>query len=240
MKNRCILVTATVFPNSIQTVVTNWEHRVSEYLNNLEFYTDLFPNEPIYLVENSGYNFNEDKRFDQLLQKNSISIISLPKSKYFSKGKGYQEFEMIDAVIPQLELKYNQFIKLTGRYKINNIVKLVDTPPEGIIIDQYKPIHTALTNVFYCDMKFYRKFLFGKYKLADDSIGRIIEFIVYEQLQQVPDQRKIQLFKEQLKLEGISGSYGEALDKNPIKEWVRNIERKITTLLGANKFYLKY
>ena len=46
-------------------------------------------------------------------------------SKYYLKGKGFQEFEMFDAYIAQHLNMSKFFIKITGRYIIEDFEKIL-------------------------------------------------------------------------------------------------------------------
>src|ERR1700758_1910860 len=115
---RALLITGTIVPNSNYITHTNAEQRRNEYYASLQFYANTFPQDDLFFLENSSYNFSTDKEFEQLFSRKKITFLKFPVSDKFNEGKGYQEFEMLDQAIEKLCNKYDSFIKITGRYKV--------------------------------------------------------------------------------------------------------------------------
>ena len=121
---QCLIITATIQPNSNFVAKSSAEERRREYLNVLKYYSEMFSGDIIF-VENSAYNFKDDTEFNQILELNNVQLIEFPKSLEIDKGKGYQEFEVLDFVVAQIEHKYIEFIKVPGRYLTVNFKKLI-------------------------------------------------------------------------------------------------------------------
>ncbi len=240
INKRAILITGTIIPNSNFVAHTNAEQRRQEYYDGLMFYSSQFPNDDLYFLENSSFDFSTDKAFENLLKSKNITLLKFPLSDKFNEGKGYQEFEMLDSAVERLSGKYSHFIKITGRYKVTNIHKLTSVPCRIMIADSHKKHKVTQTNVFYCSSDFYNTNLKGLYRNVNDAKGRFIEHEVYDKLIETNLLNKVKLFAENPVIIGFSGSYGGTLQRNKYKMKLRNIERKILNLLNIQQFVIEY
>jgi hypothetical protein len=237
MDKRALLITGTIVPNSNFVTHTDASKRRDEYYTSLLFYAGNFKNEDLFFLENSNYDFSNDHAFQEMLANNKITLLKFPVSDKFDQGKGYQEFEMLDAAADSLFGKYRSFIKITGRYKVLNLKPITDYPCKGLTADSHKKFAVTQTNVFYVNADFYRRHIKGLYKQVDDSKGTYIEKIVYQKIQIEKD---VQLFAENPIITGISGSYGGTLNRNKTKMRLRNIERKVLRLFNIRQFLIEY
>ena len=237
---RALLITGTIIPNSNFVTHINVGERRKEYLDSLNFYSTEFPNDDLYFLENSSFNFSLDEEFKKLFQDKKITLLKFPLSDKFSQGKGYQEFEMLDAAFERLIEKYTDFIKVTGRYKVLNLKQLAQNHCLGLIADSQKKYKVTQTNVFYVKGEFYQKYLKNLYLDANDSSGIFIEHVVYNKLVSVNLWHKINLFYNNPIITGFSGSYGGTLNRNKYKMILRNIERRILRFLNIKQFLLEY
>lgn len=239
-KVRALLITGTIVPNSNFVAHINVGERRKEYLDSLNFYSTEFPNDDLYFLENSSFDFSLDKEFEKLFQDKKITLLKFPLSDKFSQGKGYQEFEMLDACIASLIGKYDLFVKITGRYKVLNLRQLLQNNCTGLIADSQKKHKVTQTNVFYVKGEFYQKFLKNLYLDANDSSGIFIEHVVYNKLVSLNLWHKINLFYRNPIITGFSGSYGGTLNRNKYKMILRNIERRILRILNIKQFLIEY
>lgn len=237
---RCLLITGTIVPNSIFVTHDNVEARLREYYEALLFYALNFPNDSIFFLENSKYDFSTNKEFQKLFSEKKITVIKFPVSDKFNQGKGYQEFEMLDGAIAKLQEKYDCFIKITGRYKVINLQQITNFPCKGLVIDCHKKTKVAQTNVFYVTTAFYNNYLKGLYLKADDSKGVFIEKIVYEKIKAENFENPVSLFPSNPVIIGTSGSYGGTLHRNKFKMILRNFERKLLRTFGIKQFLIEY
>jgi hypothetical protein len=235
-----LLITGTIVPNSNFVVHINVEQRRQEYFDGLVFYSSQFPNDDLYFLENSTYDFNSDEEFQKLFKDKNIALIKFPISDKFSEGKGYQEFEMLDNCIEKLSSQYEKFIKITGRYKVLNLKEITDVKCENMLADSHKKHLVTQTNVFYVTSKFYNSYLKGLYLNVNDSKGRYIEHEVYNKLVSENVLNNVNLFMENPIITGFSGSYGGTLSRNKYKMKLRNLERKILALLAIHQFIIEY
>lgn len=237
---RALLITGTIIPNSSFVVHTNIEQRRQEYFDGLIFYASQFPDDDLYFIENSSFDFSTDEQFQKLFKEKNITLIKFPLSINFTEGKGYQEFEMLDNTIEKLSSKYNVFIKITGRYKVLNLKKITDGNCEYMTADSHKKHKVTQTNVFCVTSKFYNTYLKGLYLNVNDTKGRFIEHEVYNKLVTENLLKDVKLFSENPIITGFSGSYGGTLNRNKYKMNLRNIERKILAILGIHQFRIEY
>jgi hypothetical protein len=80
----------------------------------------------------------------------------------------------------------------------------------------------------------------GLYQKADDSKGVFIEHVVYGAIMKDELKKSIQMFPINPMIQGVSGSYGSSLNRNKIKMFVRNIERKILSVFNVKQFLIEY
>src|ERR1700748_3478651 len=104
---RALLITGTIVPNSNFVTHTNASQRRDEYYASLLFYAEKFKNDELFFLENSSYDFSKDNEFLKMLADNKITLLKFPVSDKFDQGKGYQEFEMLDAAVDSLTGKYS-------------------------------------------------------------------------------------------------------------------------------------
>lgn len=237
---RALLITGTIIPNSNFVTHANGVERRQEYIDGLLFYASEFPNDDLYFLENSSFDFDNDGTFQDIFKEKNISLMKFPESPHFNEGKGYQEFEMLDNSIEKLSSKYDLFIKITGRYKVLNLKELTKNGCEYMIADSHKKFKVTQTNVFSVTSKFYNDYLKGLYKCVNDADGRFIEHVIYSQLIKNNGLNKVNLFNRNPIITGFSGSYGGTLNRNKYKMMFRNIERRILRILGIHQFIIEY
>ncbi|MBI3518181.1 MAG: hypothetical protein HY062_02330 [Bacteroidetes bacterium] len=237
---RALLITGTIVPNSNFVAHSNVADRRQEYFDSLVFYANQFPDDDLFFIENSIYDFDADEEFKKLFKEKNISLLKFPVSNKFNEGKGYQEFEMLDQCIEQLSPTYEKFIKITGRYKVLNLKKLSTVSCNTMSADSHKKHKVTQTNVFYVTSAFYKMHLKGLYLNVNDAKGRYIEHEVYDKLITENCLNKVNLFSENPIITGFSGSYGGTLQRNKYKLILRNIERKILMVFGIHQFIIEY
>lgn len=232
-KKQCLIITATITPNSNFVVQSDALARRNEYLEVLKYYSSNFSGD-IYFVENSAFDFEKDEGFQTLTKQENVFILNFPKSNAFKKGKGYQEFEVLDKVLSQLENKYEEFIKVSGRYLTTNFKELITQENSGIVIDRHQKKKVAITSFFRCKMDFYQKEIRGCFKNVNDDKGIFIEHVIYDELKNV-SKVKIDLFVKTPIYKGVSGSYGGSLNRHPLKTKLINIERLLLRKKGEKE-----
>lgn len=234
----CIVLTATVNPAGPLIAQSDPARRLAEYEQVLEMYANELPY-PIFFAENSGFDPSDSDIIRKLVQSGRVKHIAAPQSTRPEKGKGYQEFEMLDNVIAQLADEYDSFVKITGRYYLPNAAQLIAETPAGIRIDRHRKMKVAITGFFHCRTAFYRQHISGIFREADDEKGVFIEHVLYSKLATVsPD--LVALFAENPAYRGVSGSHGNSMQRHPLKMKLRNAERKLLKMAGKQEFLIEY
>ena len=134
-----LLLTSTIKPkNQAGLAVINFKERLQEYVNCLEYYCDLVKSglvDKVVFVDNSGFDvdFLKDKysNFD-------VEIISFYGLDYDANfHRGYGEFNLINYAYKK-SLILNSLSsdacvwKISGRYKVVNIVNMIKTKPHNV------------------------------------------------------------------------------------------------------------
>ncbi|MFB0926259.1 MAG: hypothetical protein QMB65_13410 [Vicingaceae bacterium] len=189
---QCLIITAKIKPNSVVVAQLDEKQRRLEYLVVLQYYIKNYQS-AIYFIENSAYNFEEDSEFSTLFAMENVYLIKHTPSNEYTKGKGYQEFEMMDKTIVQIGEYFDEFIKITGRYKVTNFNQLKNQKNKGFVIDRHKKRKVAITSFFKCLITEYDDFVKGAFKEVDDSKEINIENILYNRLSEI-NQNIINLF----------------------------------------------
>ena len=166
-----------------------------------------------------------------------VKLIKFNLQDENNQGKGYLEFKMLDRFFEQNIVTEPLFIKITGRYLVKNLLNLIPDNYSKIVADAHKKMKVTLTGVFISSVNDYKQNITGLYKQVNDIEGIFIEHILYNNL---TVKYKTQLFGENPDIEGVSGSYGESLKRNPMKMKIRQVERKILNKLNINHFLIEY
>jgi len=238
MRNATIVLTATIRPNVEFVARADVDQRIADYAKCISFYlnnTSL----PIVFAENSGFNPNESPLLRPLLDHERFRWQSIQPHSDLSKGKGFQEFYTLDQLV-ESGLCGDYFVKITGRYLVRNAPSLIAKMNAPFHIDLHQQMKVAITGFFGVQTHFYRDHLFGKYSEANDEEGRFIEHVVYESIRERDLSKKVRLLPENALYEGVSGSHGNSMARNPYKMKLRSVERSISRAMGINKFLIEY
>jgi hypothetical protein len=211
--------------------------RLAEYIYAIDFYCRLFPNDDVFFLENSGYPLESDQLFARLAETIKFTCLRFPRSDKFTEGKGYQEFQMLDDAVKRLGDRYDSFIKVTGRYIIRNAYAITAFPCEGLTVDLNDHYRTASTYLLYFRGGFYRNHIMGRFKQVNDNEGHFIEHVIYQAVNDKTVRKSCKLFPSTPLLEGVTGSYGIRMKRNPLRVFIRNMQRRLYRLLGINSFF---
>ena len=110
-----IVLTGTIVPSAPFTVHNDPRIRRREYLEAIRFYSEFAP---VYFLENSPYPLGDDAEFNQFP---NVRLRQRPLSTKPERGKGYQEFEMIDGWLLNEPQPPRRWVKITGRYLYRNL-----------------------------------------------------------------------------------------------------------------------
>ena len=231
-----ILMTGTVEPNSTHVAVKDTFVRLQEYCEALSYCRDQFPGTDIYFLENSSFDLDNNILFSSIVKNCRIKVLRFPRSEMFHKGKGYQEFEMLDQAVERLKDNYDIAVKLTGRYKVMNLKQVLKTEFDCIMADCHRTPEVTQTNVFCFHFNFYRQHLSGKFKEADDEKGIFIEKVIYSYLKKNHLMNSVTMFPVGPRISGVSGSYGTSVSRNKWKMKIIDIERMALRIFNIHEF----
>lgn len=203
-KRLAIVLTATLVPNAIHTVHLDAAQRRAEYLAAIEFYCRYGE---VYFLENSAHDLESDAAFHR---HGNVHIRKFPPSAEYDKGKGYQEFEMLDHWLATEPCPPSRWIKITGRHLASNFEQVYsecrnESQYELIIEQKRPPYRVALTDLFYVTSEYYRRRFMGIYRECDDAALVFIEHVVRNH---IAASDKFRLFREMPLLTGVSGTTG--------------------------------
>jgi hypothetical protein len=224
-----IVLTGTIVVNSILTTYVDPEVRKQEYLNAIRFYTKFAP---VYFLENSTYPVEEDPEFTSI---QNLSIRKMPVSLFYHKGKGYQEFEMIDRWLEKEANPPAKWFKISGRYIFQNFSSILDECLEDrtheLVIDQALYHSSANTTMFCITTKFYLENFKNIYKKCDDSYRIYIEMIIFKELL-LCENDQIRLFANARKIVA-TGSTGSKIRNTGISYYFKVVVRRINILINS-------
>jgi hypothetical protein len=218
-----IVLTATITPNGVDHAVQDPEIRKAEYIRSLNFYSSF--SDKIFFLENSAYPIHDEPAFSP---NNKVHLRKLPTSADPSRGKGFQEFEMLDTWIMAEQSPPPRWLKISGRYLIQNIAQILSEcareTQASTIIDQSVRSRTARTQIFYETTEHYRQTIKGIYYKCDDRTGDLIERVLFERLAQT---RKFsfRFFKHRPQIVACSGTTGKRYPSNAIGGTFKQILR---------------
>ena len=227
-KNRpAIVLTATVIPRHGVVQRASAETRRFEYLQALRFYSAF---SRVYLLENSEYDILNDADF---LAVPNCTIRKFSGNDPGTQGKGYHEFKMIDEWV-QLENPLPQtWFKITGRLIIANFSDIYERCTKHSMgdahIDRYARTGIADTRLMYLSADFYREYLSGVYREADDRRGRWIERIIFDRLKAVPPGR-FAVFRDEPVVIGVAATTDEPYVSSGMKFRAKGLLRSLNYL----------
>jgi hypothetical protein len=226
------VLTGTIIPNASPTAHSNIQQRLNEYIRAINYYLVFGP---VYFIENSSYPVLEDSFFTSTP---GLRTFQYPKSNGVIQGKGYQEFEMLDAFVTN-HLRENAFIKITGRYLYKNIGDIIpgmakQLPKAEIVIDLKFMKKMAIVSLFAVTKFFYMRHLMGAYKEMYDPQNRWAEYVVYSRVKQTPS--GIFLLPAPA-LQAVTSSMAETVDmpSTGLNPWLRNIKRHLFSAMGMRE-----
>ena len=227
MKNSpSIVLTATIIPNAILTEHSDFMQRRAEYLKAIDFYQRFAD---VYFLENSSYDLASDAEFSKY---KNVHIRKFPISGYPQKGKGFQEFEMLDAWLSAEVSPPSHWIKVTGRYIVQNFSEILqdcsDSKEDELMIER-KFFHSkfARTDIFCVRSSFYQSHLLGAYQHCNDASRRYIEHVISSKIKNL---EHVRVFGVTPLIVRISGSTGRAYKITPIekiKYWISRLAFQI-------------
>ncbi len=229
-----IVLTATIVPNVTGASSMNPESRLAEYRRVLQFCQQFAP---VIFLENSRYPLEQHPEF---ADSSRLQVRRFPPSASSERGKGYQEFEMLDAWIDFESQPPARWLKITGRYQALNLgTILAECQREQehvMLIDQLARLRLARTYLFYCTTAFYRERMAGLYRQCDDRNGDWIERVLYRELEKPPCP-PVRFFKTQPRLRASAGSTGNPFPTGKFQWLAKQSLRRINRLMDERRLW---
>jgi hypothetical protein len=223
-----VVLTGTIIPNVTGAASANPETRLAEYCRVLQFCQQFTP---VIFLENSGYPL---ERHPEFAESPRLRVRRFAPSARPERGKGFQEFEMLDAWLAAERQPPARWLKISGRYQLHNIDAILNEcrmeQRSRLIIDQTARTGMARTYSFCVNTDFYRQQLGGLYQQCDDRTGEWIERVLFRKLKTAPA-GEVRLFVTQPRITAIAGSSGAAFPSGGGlwlgKQMLRNLNRLV-------------
>ena len=128
-QNIPLVMTATIDPRGMTGLsVNDIAERAGQYRSTLEYYLGSGIFRQIVFVENSGYDLSQFRALASANPSVTVEITSCDKNDYPRQhGKSCTEMLILDHVVDHSALvkEAGKFIKVTGRFPILNVDKLL-------------------------------------------------------------------------------------------------------------------
>ena len=226
-----IVLTGTIIPNSVLTAHADAQLRKNEYLRAIHFYTKFGQ---VYFLENSTYPVTEDPEFTSI---DNLQIRKMPVSLHYDKGKGYQEFEMIDRWLDREQDPPSRWFKISGRYIFKNFDAIIkdcwDDRQCDLVIDRMSYYGIAFTDIFAISTECYLKYFKGIYTRCDDIAGAPIEKVAFQRLAS-QDSKSFRIFGIVPRTSAISGSSAELKDDRQIIYYLKSMLRFVNIMFNSH------
>ena len=178
-----VLMTATITPpkEALYLKRIDPNQRENDYAEALKYYLSI-PEQyvsKIIFAENSNSDLSRLKKLvNDTPHNKTVEFIEYRDGNNFPPyyGRGYGELKLIDYAVDNSKILTEEDViwKVTGRYKLLNIIKLIKTQPKKFSIYcelmKYK-INAADTRAYAFTLQGYRRYLYNKYhrlKLKDE------------------------------------------------------------------------
>lgn len=228
-----IVLTGTIIPNASYTSHADWRVRRGEYLQAIKYYSNYGP---VFFLENSHYDIFGDVDFSRL---DNVHYRKFPPSSCPERGKGYQEFEMLQNWLLHEEIVPDRFIKVTGRYCLVNFRSIVLECATGchvrMRVDQFTRGKYAQTRVFCAETGFFLRNLMNCYYDCDDAKGAWIERVLYKWL--LPHDAQCEFFVTEPIYDGVDGSTGRVIHRNWFRYLARTVLRRVNRQVDRTYLY---
>jgi len=225
-----VVLTATIQPTVTGAVASNPETRLAEYRWVVQFCQQFAP---VILLENSSYPLAQHPEFADSPR---LRVRRFAPSKTCERGKGFQEFEMLDNWLASESRPPARWLKLTGRYQLLNLAAILAEcrrdQNQPLLIDQLHRQQWARTYLFCVRSEFYQARLQGLYRECDDRQGDdyFIERVLYRHLAPLPA-AEVRLFKTQPWLRAVAGATGANYPSGRpqwlVKQCLRHLNRLV-------------
>ena len=229
-----IVLTATVIPNVTGAAAADPQTRLAEYLRVAQFCQQFAP---VFFLENSRYPL---ERHPEFAASPRLRVRRFAPSASPERGKGFQEFEMLDAWLASEPQPPARWFKITGRYHLLNLAAMLAEcrreKESPLLIDQLCRRRLARTSLFCVSTDFYLARLRNLYRQCDDRSGVFIETVLFRELEK-PTACQVRLFETQPHLRAQAGSSGVAYPSGNFQWSVKQCLRRINRLVDQRRLH---
>jgi hypothetical protein len=231
-----VVLTATITPKVINAVSLDPEARLAEYRQVLQFCQQFAP---VIFLENSRYPLERHPEFAGSLR---LQVRRFAPSATPERGKGFQEFEMLDAWLATEPQPPVRWLKITGRYQLMNLPAMLAEcrrdKDQLLLIDQIHRPQWARTYLFCTRTAFYKSYLQGIYRQCDDRAGDyyFIERVLFRALAKMPAS-EVRLFKTQPLFHAVAGATGTAYPRGYSQWLVKQCLRHLNRLVDERRLH---
>ncbi len=209
-----------------------------QYIQNIIRYIAFSNAENIVFCENSGYPIQDKDTLTAIakLFKKELEILQFngDHEKSVKKWRWFWENEIIEYAIQKSQLIKESwtFIKITWRYRCENINQIIDwSKNKDICFSKLMPIslkeiNTKAVNtaVFKTSVDFFNKVLTGAGKDVDDTKIHFLEHVYFDRLKK--KSKKIFSLPQYPKMRGMTWE-GKILKKSRLVETIMHILHKL-------------
>lgn len=229
-----VVLTATITPNVTGSASLNPETRLAEYRQVLQFCQQFAP---VIFLENSGYPLEHHPEFAESPR---LRVRRFAPSASPERGKGYQEFEMLDAWLAAEPQPPARWLKITGRYQVLNLAAMLAecrrAQNSPLIIDQVARARQSRTYLFCADTAFYQQHIRGLFQRCDDRTGDFIERVLFRELKKSP-QQAVCSFKTQPRICAVAGSSRSAFPTGIFQWRIKQSLRWLNRLVDQRRLW---
>lgn len=229
-----IVLTATVIPNTTGVAAADPQTRLAEYLRVAQFCQQFAP---VFFLENSSYPL---ERHPEFAGSSRLRVRRFAPSASPEHGKGFQEFEMLDAWLASEPQPPARWLKLTGRYHLLNLAAMLDEcrrdKKSSLLIDQVYSRRWARTYLFCVSTEFYLARIRYLYRQCDDRAGDYFEKVLFGELEK-PPACQVRMFKTQPHFHAQAGSTGMAFPTGNFQWFVKQCLRRINRLVDERRLH---
>jgi len=235
-----LLLTWTIkpSPNILFLNIKDPQIRYLQYIKNIIKYICFSNFRYIVFCENSWYKIKDSETLIWIAKifwkKLEILQFKGNSEKAVKKGRWYWENEIIEYAIKHSKLIKESwtFIKITGRYRCENINSIIGgSENKDICFSKLMPVSffkldtkAVNTAIFKTSVKFFNETLAGAWEDVDDTKIHFLEHVYYVRLKQLS--KKIYPLPRYPKMRGITWEWG-ILKKSALVEIVMYIVHKL-------------
>jgi hypothetical protein len=228
-----LVITTAVSPRNVPYLsMTNSNERILKYQDGIDIWLKKIPDLRIVLCDGTGFDWSP-------IVQHKYKLAHIECLSHFNDidgvqqyGKGFGEVQSLNYAVDNSRLisESKQFMKITGKYWINNIDKFAknDLFSEFKCKSIFKISRWSVLYVnsafFSCSVHAYKKYFYESYKLINDHTGKDLEHVLGDVI--VNNDIKNYQFRTSPAICGWTGTGNHAIDlsSKSIKDKLREVK----------------